>query len=214
MLALGLLLAAGILSAQRSNFFSTAAQQEFSQALTAVGRFGVPRYTTALLPTCGSTNVGALTWDTTTGQLKTCDGTLWNGAGAVTNSYSWTNAQVIALPTTAGDITMVTLPAKTVVKNAYVVITGAAVGPATVTVACGRVATGYIDYIVVSDAKAAANTVYGDASGERGTNLVGYDLPSYTGTTVVNCHFISTVANLSTVTGSTGKLVLETSLVP
>ncbi len=131
-----------------------------------------------------------------------------------THSYTWTNAQVAALPTTAGDILAVTLPAKTVVVNMYIVITGQAAGPTTVTVACGRTGTTYIDYIVASDAKAAANTVYGDVAGERGTNLTGYDLPSYTGTTAVNCHFVSSGGNLSTVTGSTGRVVLTTTLVP
>lgn len=133
---------------------------------------------------------------------------------AQTVALPWTNAQVVALPTTAGDILMATLPPKTVVENAYVVITGAAVGPTTVTVACGRTSATYIDYIVASNAKAAANTVYGDASGERGTNLVGYDLPSYTASVPVYCHFISTGANLSTVTGSSGILYLTTTRLP
>jgi hypothetical protein len=128
--------------------------------------------------------------------------------------YDWTNAMVTALPTTAGDIAVCTLPAKTVVVNAYVVITGAAVGPATVTVAVGRVSAGYIDYIVASDAKAAANTIYGNASAERGTNLVGYDFASMTATMPILAHFISTGANLSTVTGSTGSVYLETVVLP
>lgn len=131
------------------------------------------------------------------------------------HQYSWTNAMVTALgASTTGDISVATLPAKTMVRNAYVVITGAASGPATVTVSVGRTSASYIDYIVASDAKAAANTVYGDASGERGTNLVSYDLPSYTGTTTVYAHFISSGANLSTVTSSTGAVVLETCLIP
>lgn len=123
---------------------------------------------------------------------------------------SWTNAQVTALPTTAGDIAFGTLPANYTVRNAYIKITGAAVGPATVTVSLGRTSATYIDYIVASDAKAAANTVYGDASAERGTNLTTYDLPSVTGTTVLNAHFVSTVANLSTTTGSTGTVCVFT----
>lgn len=136
-------------------------------------------------------------------------------ARTVVSSFTWTNAMVVALgAATAGDITVATLPAKTVVRNAYVVITGTAAGTTTLTVAFGRTGAGYIDYIVASDAKVAANTVYGDASGERGTNLTGYDLPSYTGTTAVKVHFISTGANLDQVTGSTGRVILETSLVP
>lgn len=128
---------------------------------------------------------------------------------------SWTNAMVVALgATTAGDIAWGTLPAKTIVKNAYAIITGAATGPAAVTVALGRTSSTYIDYIVASDAKAAANTVYGDASAERGTNLTGYDMPSYTGTTLINLHFISTGANLSTVLASTGQICLTTEKAP
>ena len=140
------------------------------------------------------------------------------GSGGLIHSYTWTNAQVAALAGTAGDITVATLPAKTQVRNAYVVITGQAAGPTTVTVSCGDAIGGtpFINYIVASDAKAAANTVYGDAVAERGTSLdvEFYYLPSYTATTLVTCHFISTGANLSTVTGSTGRVILETSVLP
>lgn len=135
--------------------------------------------------------------------------------GSAWHAYSWSNAQVTALGAVlSGNITAVTLPAKTVVENMYVVITGAAAGTTTLTVSCGRTSASYIDYIVASNAQAAANTVYGDASGERGTNLTGYDLPSYTGTTNVVCQFTSTGANLSAVTGSTGLVILKTALVP
>lgn len=153
-----------------------------------------------LTPTAGTMTTTASTSEATATSTRTC--------------RSWTNAMVTALPTTAGDIAWGTLPAKTIVRNAYVVITGAAAGPATVTVAVGRVSATYIDYIVASDAKAAANTVYGDASGERGTNLTSYDLPSYTGTTVINAHFVSSGANLSTVTGSTGMVCLTLDKLP
>lgn len=151
--------------------------------------------------------VQALTAGTMTGTYEAV-------MAGVTTCRSWTNAQVAALAGTAGDIAFGTLPAKTVVTNAYIVITGAAAGPTTVTVAFGRVSASYIDYIVASDAKAAANTVYGDSSAERGTNLTSYDLPSYTGTTVLNAHFISTVANLSTTTGSTGMVCVTTEKLP
>lgn len=138
-----------------------------------------------------------------------------NRARTAVHRYDWTNAMVVALgATTTGNITVATLPAKTVVKNAYVVITGAAAGPATVTVSLGRTGADYIDYVVASDAKAAANTVYGDASGERGTNLTNYDMPSFTGTTDVVAQFISSGANLDTVTGSTGTIYLETYTLP
>lgn len=148
-------------------------------------------------------------------QVILASGTMTGSAEAILSSNqtcrSWTNANVTALgATTAGDISFGTLPANFIVRNAYIKITGAAAGPATVTVSLGRTSASYIDYIVASDAKAAANTVYGDASAERGTNLTGYDLPSPTGTTAVNAHFISTGANLSTVTGSTGTVCVFT----
>jgi hypothetical protein len=129
--------------------------------------------------------------------------------------YDWTNAMVVALGAGgAGDIAVCTLPAKTVVLNAYVVITSPDSSANALTVAVGRTGASYIDYIVASDAKAAANTVYGDASAERGTNLTGYDLPSFTGTTTVNAHFIKTTSALNTVTGSTGSVYLLTMTLP
>lgn len=151
--------------------------------------------------------VQAITAGTMTGTYEAVE-------NSTTTCRSWTNAMVTALPTTAGDIAWGTLPAKTKVVDATIIITGQAAGPTTVTVALGRVSSTYIDYIVASDAKAAANTVYGDASGERGTNLTGYDLPSYTGTTVVNAHFASVGGNLSTVTGSTGLVCVTTRKLP
>lgn len=144
----------------------------------------------------------------------------------VTSSYAWTNAMVVALGAAlTGDINVVTLPAKTRIDKALLVIDTAAAGPTTLTVSCGDAGGGtpFINYIVPSDAKAAANTVYGDlASGaETGTSLfdatakwVGNYIPSYTTTTLVTCHFIATVANLNTVTTSTGRLILTTTLLP
>jgi hypothetical protein len=135
--------------------------------------------------------------------------------GVAIQRYDWTNAMVTALgAVTTGDITVCTLPAKTVVLNAYVVIDTADTSANALTVALGRVSATYIDYVVASDAKAAANTVYGDASGERGTNLTGYDLPSITGTTAVKAHFVKTTTNLSTVTASTGHIYLVTETLP
>lgn len=150
----------------------------------------------------------ALTAGTMTVASSATSRTVWH-------RFDWTNAMVTALgAVTAGDVAVGTLPAKTVVTNAYVVITSAAGTVTTLTVAVGRTGAGYIDYIVASDAKAAANTVYGDAGAERGTNLTGYDLPSFTATTVVNAHFISTGGNLNTVTASTGSVYIETALLP
>lgn len=135
---------------------------------------------------------------------------------SVIHKFQWTNANVVALgAATTGNITVCTLPAKTVVKRAYIVITGQGAGATTLTVSLGRVSTAYTDYIVASNAKAAANTVYGDATAEQGAGItLAGDLPSVTGTTAVIAQFISTGANLSAVTGSTGDIYIETITLP
>lgn len=57
----------------------------------------------------------------------------------VVHRYDWTNAMIVALgAVTAGDIAACTLPAKTVVTNAYVIITG----PDTSVNALGRYSRG------------------------------------------------------------------------
>lgn len=133
------------------------------------------------------------------------------------HKFSWTNAMVAALgAATTGNITVCTLPAKTVVRKATIVITGQAGTLTGLTVSLGRVATAYIDYIVASNAKATANTVYGDTIAEVGTGLSAIlgDLPSLSGTTAVNLQFISAVEDLSNVTGSAGDIYLETQILP
>lgn len=141
-----------------------------------------------------------------------------NYTGAVASgwsSYSWTNAMVVA----AADVKVCTLPAKTVVKNAYMVINtaGTNMGAATLTVSLGRTSADYLDYLAAGSALASANTVYGDASGERGANLTGYDMPSFTANTDVYCHFATDGAGgktLADVLTSTGTVYIETVILP
>lgn len=134
----------------------------------------------------------------------------------VVHKFSWTNAMVAALSGTTGNLLVCTLPAKTVVTKALIVITGQAASLTALTVSLGRVSAGYIDYLVASSAKAAANTIYGDAIAEVGTGLSAIlgDLPSLTTTTDVNLQFVSAIENLSTVTASAGDVILETVLYP
>lgn len=136
--------------------------------------------------------------------------------GHAISKYTWTNAQVAALSGTTGNLLVCTLPANTLVKSALVIITGQAAGVTALTVALGRTSALYVDYIVASNAKAATNTIYGDATAELGTNLSALigDLPSITATTDINLHFISSIENLSNVTGSTGSVYLETLTLP
>lgn len=117
---------------------------------------------------------------------------------------------------TTGNLLVCTLPAKTVVRKATIVITGQAASVTALTVSLGRVGTAFIDYLVASNAKAAANTIYGDAIAEVGTGLSAIlgDLPSLSATTDVNLQFVSAVENLSAVTGSAGEIHLETVLLP
>jgi hypothetical protein len=75
--------------------FTTKAIKEFDNALTSAGRFGVPRYATASLPTCFSPNRGAVAFDTSTLTLKTCTGVAWVEAGGASTSgtNTWTGTQ-------------------------------------------------------------------------------------------------------------------------
>lgn len=182
------------------------------------------------LPDASATARGLMTTAAQSlGGLKTLTDGVVNGLGVVTagtltrtvssqpltvwHKFSWTNAMVVALGANlTGDITVCTLPAKTIVLKAIVVITGQAAGPATLTLALGRAGALYIDYIVALTAKAAANTVYGETFTDLGSNLsalVG-DLPSVTATTAVKLHFIATVSNLDQTTASTGDVYLQT----
>jgi hypothetical protein len=87
LLVLALLLFAPVVEAQQ---FSSKAVLEFTRALTAASRFGVPRWTTTLLPACNTANLGAVTYDTTAAVLKVCNGTVYvaivGSGGALTGS--------------------------------------------------------------------------------------------------------------------------------
>lgn len=189
-----------------------------------VGTVGFTMGSTNSIPVRIGTNATtAITIDTSQGVtlpvLAMTAGTMTATNSAVTSAtvhrYDWTNAMVVALgASTTGDITICTLPAKVVVRNVYVVIDTPDSSANALTIAVGRTTAAFIDYIVASDAKGSANTIYGDASAERGTNLTGYDLPSITGTTAIKAHFIKTTTNLSTVTASTGHIYIETTTLP
>lgn len=128
----------------------------------------------------------------------------------------WLNADVVACgAVTTCNIIVGTLPIRGRSMNAIVRVVGAAVGPTTVTVSVGRTTTAFIDYIVASNAKAAG--VYGDTSGERGTNMGDAffgDVPSLVATTDITLQFVSTGANLSTVTASTGTVWIRYEVIP
>lgn len=131
---------------------------------------------------------------------------------------SWSVADIVALgAVTEGTLVVATLPAKTVVRNVYSVITNmedSGEGLTDLAESIGRSGAGYIDYIVATTiTDVAANTILGNASGERGTNNTGYDFPSNTGTTDVRIRFTAT-SNLSTAAGSAGRVIIDYAVIP
>lgn len=143
-----------------------------------------------------------------------------------THRYDFTNAMVTALGAgLTGDITVATVPANTRVDKALLYVDTACGGPTTLTMSIGDAVGGtpFINYIVPSDIKAVANTVYGDAAAgtETGTSLFDATakwlqeyIPSVTATTLVSAHLIATVTNLNTATTCTGHILLTTTKLP
>lgn len=126
--------------------------------------------------------------------------------------YSITNAAVAALGASlTGDITIGTLPANSRVLATYVNVTSAETSANALTVSLGVVATGYIDWVVASDAKTA--TVYGDAAAERGaTNIDGALF--YTTAQTIKSHFVKTTTNLSTATAFAADVYVSYETLP
>lgn len=168
-----------------------------SNNLTLAGTDG----TTITFPSGGATFTGVAM---TAGTMTVTNA----GNNAVMVSrYDWTNAMVVALgAVTTGNIAVCTLPVKTAVLNAWIVIDTPDTSTNALTVSCGVTAAAYTDYVAANNAKAAANTIYSSAA------LTSF--PSATGTTVVNAQFIKTTTNLNTVTGSTGHVYLVTQALP
>jgi hypothetical protein len=123
-----------------------------------------------------------------------------------------------------GDITVCTLPAKTVVHHCFLVVdTQATFAAGTLTAAVGVTGADYTDFILDSSLKAAANTIYGNATtGELGSALwegagltiTPFYIPSWTGTTAVKMHLITGAGTLDGVTTCTGSIYLLTSVLP
>lgn len=115
-----------------------------------------------------------------------------------------------------GDITIATVPARTVIYRVWMAITGQAAGVATLTGSIGKTAAAYADYFLTKDLKAAVNTLYGQVVGDYAAAMALYcgDMPSFTAATAIKLHLISTGANLSAVTGSSGVIILETTVLP
>lgn len=129
---------------------------------------------------------------------------------------TWVNSDIVACgAVTTCNIPLGDVPARGKLVFAFVRVTGACVGPTTVTVSLGRTAAGYIDWVVASNAKATG--VYGDVSGERGTNQTDpffVDVPSLSATTTVNLQFVSSGGNLNAATACAGEAIAQYQRVP
>jgi hypothetical protein len=175
----------------------------YNYQMTAYGQFNA-QYISGSTQVIGGTlvNTGSyLSAGTMTNVMKGECRTVWH-------RYTWTNDMA-----KTGDVTVATLPAKTRVLHAYIVITTAAtnMGAATVTATLGTDAE-FDNLLVAGDLLATANTVYGKADAEMGASMpptlnVGF-LPSWTATTAVKVRFATdgaggkTLADLLTCTGS------------
>lgn len=122
--------------------------------------------------------------------------------------YTWTNAEVVAAGTggTEALLSIGSLPANSQLLSAYIVIgTQATFAAGTLTVGCGRTSATYVDFIVASDAKAAAATVYGNAAAERATDAA---IQHFAAATPVKAIFTAGAGDLANVTTCTGTVYL------
>lgn len=134
----------------------------------------------------------------------------------------WTNAMLAACGAGATcDLTVVTLPAKTRVERALLVVATAATHASTLTMSIGTAAGG-TQYVLAGDIKAAANTVYGDAQNgaETGASLFSATdkwldhIPSWTATQAINARITAGAGNVNSVTTSTGSVYLLLERIP
>jgi hypothetical protein len=118
-LIFGLLLFLPVSAVAQVSPFSSKAQREFANALTAGSIFGSPRYTTAALPLCdgsagGLLNTGAVAYDTTAATLKFCTGSAWTSAGGGVSGGAnnviakWTGAATLGNSSLTDNGTVVT----------------------------------------------------------------------------------------------------------
>lgn len=149
------------LFAQDESVFSSRAWREFHNGLTPGGLFGVPRYATTGLPTCNSSNPGALVWDTTALTFKGCNGTSWGNVGGTAdpltlgNVYGTTSVCSIGALDTAGSVCL---------TSGAIIAEGATANTAELTLS-------------FNDVTNDAAVVFGEASGEptvgsSGTNAI------------------------------------------
>jgi hypothetical protein len=108
------------------------------------------------------------------------------------------------------DELIVTLPAKTVLVSAQILITEQATFTDTLVISLGSTAATYDQIILDSDLKVSANTIYGDVDGERGAdlpdaNMLGFKMYSYTATQDIYAHIDGNATNLNDASATAGE---------
>lgn len=124
--------------------------------------------------------------------------------------YSYTNAQIVAAGSGVGplNVSIGTLPAKSVVTKTHLVVDGQATFAAgNLTGAVGGTATAYVDLIVASDLKAAAGVIYGDAAAEKGATNLGHLYSA--AAKPLTLQILASAGNLADVTGASGTVYVE-----
>jgi len=135
------------------------------------------------------------------------------GSGSNWRKFTITNADVVALGAAlTGDITLFALGANEILENLIANVTAPGAGTTTLTMAIGKTAAAYTDVIPASDVKTAAVVLGQSAATRAAATLLG-DTHAVAAATY-KAHFISTVENLSEVTGFACTIYYKVSVLP
>lgn len=118
---------------------------------------------------------------------------------------SWTNATpILGAGGTTYNWLIGTLPANSQMLEAYLINdTQATFAAGTLKAGIGVAGTTYVDWVVSSDLKASAGTIYGNAAAERGTDAA---ILFYTTAKPIYSQFIAGAGDLANVTTCTGTV--------
>lgn len=129
-------------------------------------------------------------------------------ARTVWQRYDWNNSNIANLgAVTSANVKICTLPARTIVTNAVMILTTGASGALTIAASIGSIGPNYTNLLGSSSLKAADGTVYGLPPASA--DLLALSVP-----TDVYLRVVSTVGNLNITTGSSGTIYLETAVLP
>ncbi len=146
----------------------------------------------------------------------TANGSVGTGTLPTWQTFSWTNAQLVALDPTAAlttaNLKLATFPAGTYVSRAMLDVLTGGTGVDTETVSLGVAGTPYTDFVLAGNA--ATPAVYGDTKAEMGTALDDVDGYTCTAACDVYLQVIITgsgkhVSDLLTSTGKAAVMISQ-----